>query len=152
MNGDERGITASRLAALRETAVVAGLALAALWVIPRQTASGPAFGPVLGLQPGLLPTVCAGVIAVVALVALVLRLWKPEPLQPERSAPIWPAALLSGVAIAGVLAMQFIGPVASGLLAVALGLAALGERRLRIVVPTLAGTVLVLALIFQVWR
>ncbi len=148
MNGDERGVTASRLAALRETAVVAGLALAALWVIPRQTASGT----VLGLQPGLLPTVCAGVIVVVALLALVLRLWRPELLRPERSAPIWPAALIAAVAIAGVLALQFLGPVACGLLVVALGLAALGERRLRIVLPTLAGTAAALAIVFQPWR
>jgi hypothetical protein len=148
MNGDERGVTASRLAALRETAVVAGLALAALWVIPRQTASGA----VLGLQPGLLPTVCAGVIAAVVLIALVLRLWRPEPLQPQRSAPIWPAAQIAAVAIAGVLALQFLGPVACGLVVVALGLVALGERRMRIVLSTLAGTALVLAVVFQVWR
>jgi hypothetical protein len=148
MNGDERGVTASRLAALRETAVVAGLALAALWVIPRQAASAA----VLGLQPGLLPTVCAWVIAIVALVALVLRLWRPEPLLPERSAPIWPAALIAAVAIAGILALQFLGPVACGLLVVALGLVALGEKRLAIVLPTLAGTALVLAVVFQPWR
>jgi hypothetical protein len=148
MNGDERGVAASRLAALRETAVVAGLALAALWVIPSQTASRP----VLGLQPGLLPTVCAVVIAVVALFALVLRLWRPEPLPPQRSAPIWPAAMIAAVATAGVLALQFLGPVACGLVAVALGLAALGEKRMRIVLPTLAGTALILAVAFQVWR
>ena len=149
MNGDERGDRASRLAALRETAVVAGLALAALWVIPRQAASS---GPVLGLQPALLPTVCAGVIAVVALFALLLRLLRPEPLLPERTAAIWPAALLAAVAIAGGLALQFIGPVACCLVSVALGLAALGEKRLAIVLPTLAGTALVLAAAFQVWR
>lgn len=148
MSGDPRGATASRLAALRETAVVAGLALAAIWIIPSQTASGP----VLGLKPGLLPTVCAVAIIVVALPALVLRLWRPEPLLPDRSAPFWPAALIAAVAIAGVLVLQFLGPVACGLVVVSLGLAVLGERRMRIVLPTLAGTALVLAITFQVWR
>jgi nucleoside recognition membrane protein YjiH len=149
MSGDERGDRASRLAALRETAVVAGLALAALRVIPSQTASS---GPVLGLQPGLLPTVCVAVIAIVALIALALRLWRPEPLLPQRSAPIWPAAMLAAVAGAGVLALQLLGPVACGVVVVALGLAVLRERRMAIVLPTLAGTALVLAAVFQVWR
>ena len=148
MSGDEGGAAASRVAALKETAVVAGLALAAIWVIPSQTASGP----VLGLKPALLPTFCAAVIIAIALIALVLRLWHPEPFSPSRSAPVKPAALVAAVVIAGVLALQFLGPIACGLVVVALGLAALGEKRLRIVLPTLVGTALVLAVIFQVWR
>ena len=148
MSGVERGAAASRLAALRETFVVAGLAMGVIWLIPSQTASGP----VLGLKPGLLPTVCAVAIAGIALIALVFRLLRPEPLLPERSAPIWPAAMIAAVAIAGVLALQFLGPIACGLVVVALGLAALGEKRPRIVLLTLAGTALVLALVFQVWR
>lgn len=148
MSGDEGGAAASRLAALRETFVVTGLALAVIWLIPSQTASGP----VLGLKPGLLPAVCAVAIAGIALIALVFRLWQPEPLLPERSTPIWPAALIAAVAVAGVLALQFLGPIICGLVVVALGLAALREKHPRIVLPTLAGTALVLAAIFQVWR
>ena len=56
------------------------------------------------------------------------------------------------LAAAGILALQFAGPIACGLLIVALGLAVLRERRMRIVIPTLAGTALVLVLVFQVWR
>jgi hypothetical protein len=148
MRGDGRGDAASRAAALKETAVVVGSALAAIWVIPSQTASGP----VLGLKPALLPTFCAVTIIAVALIALVLRLWHPEPFSPGRSAPFWPAALIAAVVIAGVLVLQFVGPVACGLAVVALGLAALREKRTRIVLPTLAGAALVLAVTFQVWR
>jgi hypothetical protein len=148
MSGGERGAAASRLAALRETFVVAGLALAVIWLIPSQTASDP----VLGLKPGLLPTVCAVAIGGIALIALVFRLLRPEPLLPERSTPIWPAAMIAAVAVAGVLALQFLGPIACGVVVVALGLAALGEKRPRIVLPTLVGAALVLAVIFQVWR
>lgn len=148
MSGDEGGATASRLAALKETAIIAGLALTAIWVIPSQTASGP----VLGLQPAMLPTFCAMTVIAVALCALAVRLWSPEPLAPDRSAPFWPAALIAAVAIAGILVLQFVGPLASGLVVVSLGLAVLGEKRLRIVLPTLAGTALVLAITFQVWR
>lgn len=148
MSGDPRGAAASRLAALKETVIVAGLALTPIWVIPSQTASGP----VLGLQPAMLPTFCAITVVAVALCALGVRLWSPKPLRPARSAPLWPAALIAAVAIAGVLVLQFIGPLASGLVVVSLGLAVLGERRKRIVLPTIAGTALVLAVVFRIWR
>jgi hypothetical protein len=67
-------------------------------------------------------------------------------------APWWPAALILGVAIAGVLALQLAGPVISGLVTVALGLAAMRERRVRVVGITLAATALTLAVVYQVWR
>jgi hypothetical protein len=143
-----RGAATSRRAALGETAVVVVLGLAALWVIPRQTASGP----VLGLKPALLPELCAIAIVAIALIGLGLRLWKPEPVAPDTGAPVWPAALIAAVAAAGVLALQVLGPIACGLVVVALGLAVLRERRLRILVPTLVGTALTLVLVFQVWR
>jgi hypothetical protein len=134
--------------ALREAAVVAGLAAAIIWLIPSQTTSGA----VLGLPPAFLPTVCAAAIIVLAGVGLSVRLWKPEPIRPERVAPWWPAALVLGVTIAGVLALQFLGSFASGLVAVALGLAALREHRSRVVGVTLAATTLILAVVYQVWR
>lgn len=148
MSAGQPGAAGSRRAALGEAAVVAGLGLAAVWIIPRQTTSGP----VLGLPPALLPSVCAIAIIVLALLGLGLRLWKPEPVAPERTAPVWPAALIGAVAAAGILALQLLGPVACGLLVVALGLAALGERRPRILAPALAGAALVLTLVFRVWR
>jgi hypothetical protein len=134
--------------ALREAAVVAGLAAAIIWLIPSQTTSGA----VLGLPPAFLPTVCAAAIIVLAGVGLSVRLWKPEPIRPERVAPWWPAALVLGVAIVGVLALQYLGSFASGLVTVALGLAALREHRIRVVSITLAITALVLGVAFQVWR
>ena len=148
MSDAERGIAGSRRAALREAAIVAGLGIAAIWLIPSQTASGP----VLGLPPAFLPTVCAVAIVGLTLLGLAIRLWKPEPLRPERMAPWWPAALVLGVAIAGVLVLQVLGPFACGLVTVALGLAAMRERRVHVVLTTLAITALILGVVYQVWR
>jgi hypothetical protein len=39
-----------------------------------------------------------------------LRLWKPEPLRPERAAAFWPVAAILGVVTAGVLTLHFVGP------------------------------------------
>lgn len=138
----------SRLAAIRETAIVVALALGALWIIPRQTTSGP----VLGLPPAFLPKVCVFAILALALLGLALRLWKPEPLASERITAFGPAALILGVAVAGTVALQWLGPFACGLIAMALGTIALGERRPSVLVPTLAGAVLVLGAVFQPWR
>jgi hypothetical protein len=143
-----RAAAGSRRAALRETAIVAGLGIAVIWLIPSQTTSGP----VLGLAPAFLPTVCAAAVVALTLLGLGLRLWKPEPLRPERVAPWWPAALVLGVAMAGVLALQAMGPVACGLVVVALGLAAMRERRVRVLLITLAATALALGVVYQVWR
>jgi hypothetical protein len=144
----QRATAGSPVPALREAAVVAGLGIAIIWLIPSQTTSGA----VLGLPPAFLPTVCASAIVILAVLGLGVRLWKPEPLRPERGAPWWPAALVLGVTIAGVLALQFLGSFASGLVAVALGLAALREHRSRVVGVTLAATTLILAVVYQVWR
>lgn len=148
MSDEERGIAGSRPAALRETAVVVGLALGATWLVPFQTTSGP----VLGLAPAFLPKLCTIAVMLLAVIGLAARLWRPEPLRPERTAPVWPAALVLCVAIAGVLALQFLGPFAAGLIVMALGLAALGERRIRVLLITLAGSALVFGVIYQVWR
>jgi hypothetical protein len=143
------GVSArSRGAALREAAVVGGLGLGAIWLISAQTKSGA----VLGLSPAFLPTVCAVAIVALTAIGLGIRLWRPEPLRPERVAHWWPAALVLGVAIAGVLALQLAGPLASGLTTVTLGLAAMRERRVAVLSTTLAVTALVLILIFHVWR
>jgi hypothetical protein len=140
--------TERRSVAIREAAVVVALGLAAIWVIGKQTTQGP----VLGLPPAFLPTVCATAIVMLGLLGLALRLWKPEALQPERTAPFWPAALILGVVIAGVLALQLVGPFVSGLVMVGLGLVVLGERRARILIGTMATAVLSFGLIFLVWR
>lgn len=145
---DQPEATERRSVAIREAAAVVALGLAAIWLIPKQTTQGP----VLGLPPAFLPTVCAAAIIMLGLFGLALRLWKPEPLRPERVAVVWPAALIGGVVIAGMLALQFAGPFISGLVMVVLGLAALGERRVRIQVGTIAFTTLVLGMVFQVWR
>jgi hypothetical protein len=143
-----RPTAGSRGAALRETAVVVGSGVAVAWLIPSQTTSGP----VLGLAPAFLPTVCASAIIGLALLGLGLRLWKPEPLRAERLGPWWPAALVLGMTIAGVLTLQSLGPVACGLVVVALGLPAMGERRVAILAGTLATTALVLGIVYQIWR
>ena len=148
MSDAAQAAAGSRRAALREAAVVAGLGLAAIWIIPRQTTSGA----VLGLAPAFLPSVCAVAIVALTAIGLAMRLWRPEPLRPERTAAWWPAALVLGVAMAGVLALQLLGPLASGLVAVALGLAAMRERRVPVLLATLGVTALVLVLIFHVWR
>jgi hypothetical protein len=148
VSAGERGTAGSRGAALRETAVVVGLGVAVTWLIPSQTTSGP----VLGLPPAFLPTVCVMAIIALTLLGLGVRLWQPEPLRPERLAPWWPAALVLGLAIAGVLALQALGPFACGLVVVALGLAAMRERRIHVLGITLATTALVLGVVYQVWR
>lgn len=148
MSEDARAAARSRSAAFREAAVVGGLGLGAVWLISVQTKSGD----VLGLSPAFLPNVCAVAIVALTAIGLSIRLWRPEPLRPERVAPWWPAALVFGVAIAGVMALQLAGPLASGLTAVALGLAAMRERRMPVLASTLAVTALVLILIFHVWR
>ena len=56
------------------------------------------------------------------------------------------------VAVAGVLALQFAGPFACGLITAALGLAAMRERRVNVLLITLATTALILAAVYQVWR
>jgi hypothetical protein len=146
---DDKGeIVSSRLAGIRETAVIVGLGLAVVWLIPSQTTSGP----VLGLPPAFLPTLCALAIMALAVIGLAMRLWKPEPLRSERLAPYWPAALVVCVVIAGMLVLQFLGPFFCGLAIMVLGLVALGERRIRVLLVTLAGTGLVLGGVFQVWR
>jgi hypothetical protein len=145
---EQRAPAGSRSAALREFTVVAGLGIGAIALIPSQTTSGP----VLGLPPAFLPTICAAAVVGLTVVGLGFRLWKPEPLRPERLAPWWPGLLVVGVAIAGVLTLQVLGPFASGLVVVALGLAAMRERRIRVVGITLAATALTLAVVFQVWR
>jgi hypothetical protein len=138
-----------RLAALREATVIIALGLGLLWLIPRQTTSGP----VLGLPPAFLPTASTLAILLLAAVALAMRLARPEPLQPQRLAPCWPAALMLGIVCAGVLALQLAGPIACGLVIVATGLVALGERRVPVVLATVAGAGVVLAGVFQLlWR
>jgi hypothetical protein len=149
VSGEERGIAGARAAALREAAVILALGLAAVvWLIPAQTTSGP----VLGLSPAFLPTLCAVAIIALTVVGLALRLWQPEPLRPERLSAVWPAAMVAGVAIAGVLVLQLAGRFLCGLVIMVLGLAVLGERRIPVLLITLAGTCLVLGAVFQVWR
>lgn len=145
---DEQRLTGSRLAAVKEAAIVIGLGIAALWLIRAQTTSGP----VLGLPPAFLPTLCAAAIIVLASLGLAARLWKPESRRMEEATPYWPAALLLCIAVAGVLALQFVSPFACGLLIIALGLFALGERRTRVWLPTLGIAAVVLGVVLRVWR
>ena len=90
MSGETPEHSISRLVATREAVIVVALGAAALWIIPRQTTSGP----VLGLPPAFLPQVCAVAIIALALLSLTLRLWKAEALPPERVAAYGPAALM----------------------------------------------------------
>jgi hypothetical protein len=140
--------TERRSAALLETAIIVALGLGAIWLIQAQTTKGP----VLGLPPAFLPTVCAVAIIAVALLALAVRLWRPEPLPSEPALPAWPAAILLAVVIAGGLVLQLTGPFAAGLVVVALGLVLLGERRPLALVATMAAAAIVLAAVLQVWR
>ena len=86
------------------------------------------------------------------MLGLALRLWKPEPLRPERRRSVVARRARPGRGDRGVLALQVVGPFACGLVVVALGLAAMRERRVRVVGITLAATALTLAVVFQVWR
>jgi hypothetical protein len=140
--------TERRSAAILEAAIVVALGLAAIWLIRAQTTHGP----VLGLPPAFLPTVCAVAIIAVALIGLAVRLWRPERLLPEQALPAWPAAMLLGVALGGGLVLQLAGPFAGGLIIVAVGVVLLGERRPMVLIGSLAAAVLVLALALQVWR
>ena len=140
--------TERRSAAILEAAIVVALGLAAIWLIRAQTTHGP----VLGLPPAFLPTVCAVAIIAVALIGLAVRLWRPERLLPEQALPAWPAAMLLAVALGGGLVLQLAGPFAGGLLIVAVGVVLLGERRPMVLIGSLAAAVLVLALALQVWR
>ena len=88
-----------------------------------------------------------------AAIALAVRIARPEPLQAQRLAPWWPAALMLGIVCAGVLALQLAGPIACGLAIVAMGLISLGERRVPVVLATVVGAGLVLAVVFKLlWR
>jgi hypothetical protein len=136
------------LAATLEAGAVVALGLAAIWLIRVQTTQGP----VLGLPPAFLPTVCAMAIIAVALLGLAVRLWQPEPLPSEPALPFWPAAMMLGVAIAGALVLQLAGAFAGGLVVVALGLILLGERRVPVLIGTMAAAVLVLGGVLQIWR
>jgi hypothetical protein len=140
--------TERRSAAILEAAIVVALGLAAIWLIRVQTTHGP----VLGLPPAFLPTVCAVAIIAVTLIGLAVRLWRPERLLPEQALPAWPAAMLLGVAIGGGLVLQLAGSFAGGLTIVAVGMVLLGERRPVVLIGTLVAAVLVLALALQVWR
>jgi hypothetical protein len=146
--GDKAPATESRAAAILEAAIVVALGLGAIWLIGVQTTQGA----VLGLPPAFLPTVCAIAIIAVAVLGLAARLWRPEPLLPEQALPTWPAALLLGVVTAGGLVLQLVGPFASGLVTVALGLVLLGERRPLVLVGSMAAAAIVLGAVLQVWR
>jgi hypothetical protein len=54
--------------------------------------------------------------------------------------------------MAGVLVLQVLGPFACGLAVVVLGLATMRERRVGVLLTTLAVTALVLGAVYQVWR
>jgi hypothetical protein len=146
--GAEPPAVERRSAAIGEAAVVVALGLAAIWLIPTQTTQGP----VLGLPPAFLPTVCAIAIVAVALLGLAVRLLRPEPLPSEPGLPSWPVASMLGVVMAGALVLQLAGPFAGGVVIVALGLVLLGERRMPVLLGTLAGAALVLGAVLQVWR
>jgi hypothetical protein len=144
----KEGVAASRRDTVLEGLVVIGLALAAiLWIIPAQTTSGA----VLGLAPAFMPKVAATTIAVLAAGGLVLRLVRPEALAPGRRAPLGPAILVGGLTMLGVLALQFLGPIAAGLVMVMLGVPALGERRPGVLVTAFAVTAAALLLTFRPW-
>jgi hypothetical protein len=146
--GPQAETTERRSTAIGEAAVVVGAGLAVAWLIPGQTTHGP----VLGLSPAFQPTACVIAIIALGLLGLALRLARPQPLKSERTAPAWPAALILGTVVAGLLTLQYLGPVACGLVIVALGLAVLGERRLPILLGTMAASALILVITFQPWR
>ena len=143
------GVAGSRLGTTFEGLVIIGLALAAIfWIIPAQTTSGA----VLGLPPAFMPKVAATAIAVLAAAGLALRLARPEAPAPERRAPLGPAILVGGLTTLGVLALQFLGPIAAGLIMVVLGVPALGERRPGVLLTAFAVTAVALLLAFRPWQ
>lgn len=156
--------TPGRWRAPVEALVVCGLALFAIFqVIPRQTASGE---DAAGLAPATLPTVCAVVIAVLALLNLAVT-WprkrtgvpspdggaqpeeaQPEPAQPGRSAPAT-VILMMLVTLAGAIVLRLAGAAACTATIVVLGMLVLGERRLTRIVPVTMVAVLPYLLLFR---
>jgi len=143
------GVAGARLGTILDGLVVIGLALVAiLWIIPAQTTSGA----VLGLPPAFMPKVAATAIAVLAAAGLALRLARPGAPAPERRAPLGPAILVGGLTMLGVLTLQFLGPIAAGLVMVVVGVPALGERRPRVLLTAFAVTAVALLLSFRPWQ
>ena len=135
----ERAAAGSRRAALREAAIVVGLGIAAIALIPSQTTSGP----VLGLPPAFLPTICAAAIVGAGLARLGCAAVEAGAAPAGEDRVARRARL--GVAVAGVLALR-LGPIAG--LSRGAGLAAMRERR--VCRAALAATLTLV--VYQVWR
>lgn len=139
MSGDGSGpVTRTRNAVLAEVVCLSGLALLSMfWIIPSQVSGGG-----FGLDPGFLPRVYAGAIAVLVLADGLLRLARNQ--WPSRYAAGWSAlARIGGLAIVGTIVLQFAGGAIAALVVVPLGMLVLGERRPILIAATtiiVAGT------------
>ena len=123
---------------LAECAAVCGLGLlAAFWIIPAQTSGGG-----LGLNPAFLPTLCALVIAGLAVLDGAFRLAAPAPPHSGEEPSAWRAFIrLQLVALAAALALHVGGVAGCALVGLPAGMLALGEKQwLRIVLTTALGT------------
>ena len=140
--------TERRSAAIGEAAVVVGAGLAAAWLIPGQTTHGP----VLGLSPAFLPTACTVAIIALGLLGLCAAPAGPQPLQPERTAPSWPAALILGWWSPGSWCSSTSAPLPAASSIVALGLAVLGRKAAAHPARHHRRLGLILVITFQPWR
>ena len=134
----------SRGSVLAELLILAGLALIAfVWVIPAQVSGGG-----FGLDPGILPRLCAAAIGLMVLVDGLQRLVRG--VQAEAYSAGWAALVRIGVlAVLGAIVLQVAGVAAAALVTVPVGMLLLGERRPVLIAAT---TALVAGLLFLFQR
>ena len=134
----------SRGSVLAELLILAGLALIAfVWVIPAQVSGGG-----FGLDPGILPRLCAAAIGLMVLVDGLQRLARGA--QMEGYSAGWAALVRIGVlAVIGAVVLQVAGIAAAALVTVPVGMLLLGERRPLLIAAT---TALVAGLLFLLQR
>lgn len=127
---------------LLEFAIVAGLcALAYFVVIPAGTVESDNFG----LSPRLLPTVTIVAIAILSLMTLVVDLSKAKSDEsPAKTTGLFGVAMIVLATLCGVVAINWLGIVAGGVLLVVMISLAIGERR---PLPLLASAGIALAVL-----
>ncbi len=124
----------SRGSVIGELIVLGGAALLALfWIIPAQVSGGG-----MGLDPGFLPRLCAGVIGLLVLADGMRRLWSRSALEEAYPAGWSALATIGGLAVLAAIILRFGGLVATAAVVIPLGMLALGERRLLLIGLTTA--------------
>ena len=115
----------SRSSVVAEMLCLVGLALLAVfWIIPSQVSGGG-----LGLDPGFLPRLCAGVIGVLTLLDGVRRL-SSRGTPNGAYASGWSALIrIGGLALLGAIAVRFASLAVAAAITIPIGMVLLGDRR-----------------------